>query len=218
MFWRWQYGLGEDIELYALQLPGRRERIAEPLVESLEEVLLSCYQILSTLLDLPLVLFGHSLGGLIAFELAARLEDECDISVSHLIVAGRGAPFLPSRFQPISALSSAEFWSQIHELGGIPEGIAENDGVKALLEPAIRADFAIAERYMPNERGRVKCNLSAWGGVDDILVPLDDLRAWRQCTSGRPEVCMFEGNHFFIHSAEDEILHALRRTLDNIVV
>ncbi len=141
----WAAALPSHIELCAVQLPGREQRFAEPCFEALEPLLDALIPALTPLFDWPFALFGHSLGALVAFELARRLEAAGTPPLGLAASAFR-APHLPAE-RRLSELPDTEFVAEIAGLGGMPGELLDHPELLETILPALRADFAIAERY-----------------------------------------------------------------------
>jgi medium-chain acyl-[acyl-carrier-protein] hydrolase len=210
---RWLELLPPGVELAAVQLPGRESRLAEkpyaemvPLVEKLAEVL-------APYMDLPFALFGHSNGGLMAFELARLLRVRGRALPLHLFVSGRPAPQVELTEPPIHALPHDEFMGALRRFGGTPEEVLENEEMMSLIEPLLRADFALGETYAFVPGATLPMPLSAYGGATDDEVPLWQVEAWKEQAGGEFRFVTFPGGHFFLHEDRARVLDELGREL-----
>lgn len=194
----WAPLLPPGIELCALQLPGREQRHREPPLTSMEAVVQATVQAILPLADRPLVLFGHSMGAIIAYEVARALALR-GVFVRHLIVSGRRAPHLPALRDSMHDLPDADLVRQLLRLNGTPAEVLENDELLAIILPVVRADFRVIETYVRRDPHRLTCDMSVLGGVDDPDVDLSALNAWREVTTGHVEVRMFPGDHFYLN-------------------
>lgn len=209
----WGSLLPGDVEVCPVQLPGRESRLRdkpfdapEPLVEALADAL-------DPYFDLPFVFFGHSMGGLLSFELARELRRRERSLPLHLFVSGRRAPHLPAREEPIHDLPEPEFLEKLRELNGTPEEVLKHQELMKLLIPILRADFAVNERYAFQEEEPFDIPISAFGGLGDEEVTREDVESWRQHTRGRFRVRMLPGDHFFIHGTRQLVTEAVARDL-----
>ena len=181
-----------------------------PLIQALTRALLPC-------LDKPFVFFGHSLGGLISFELTRLLYKDCGLSPVHLFVSARRAPQLPAPTLPIHASSEPIFLEELRRLNGTPKAVLENAELMQLLLPTLRADFAISETYVYTASTfLLDCPITAFGGLQDQYSNYDSLEAWREQTSGTFLVQMLPGTHFFLNSAQPLLLQLLSQELHRI--
>lgn len=209
----WARLLPADIELYAVCLPGREERINEPPGERMEPLVASMAQALQPLLDRPFVLYGHSLGGLLGFELAHTLRRTVGVEPARLIVSGRGAP--GSQPAPaIGHLPDEQFVATLTQrYGGIPQAVLNEPELMALFLPVLRADFRVLEGYQQKERDLLSCPITAVGGTQDAMVPPEAIHGWRAHTTGAMSAHFLDGGHFFIQSHQARFIELLSTEL-----
>lgn len=212
----WGASLPADLEVCPVQLPGRESRMRDEPFRHCEEMVPVIADALRPYLDLPFVFFGHSMGGLIGFELARELRRRGQPQPLHLFVSGRRAPHLPAREKPIHDLPEAEFLVELRELNGTPEEVLQHEELMRLLIPLLRADFSVNETYAFTEEEPFDFGISAFGGLGDEEVTREDVEAWRPLTRGRFRMRMLPGDHFFIHGSKDLVLEAVSRDLAEI--
>lgn len=193
--------LPDDIEIYAVQLPGRPPRMRDAPCTSLAELVEAVSVALHPALDLPFALLGHSMGGLLAFELARTLRRQGGPAPLHLFVSACRAPQLPRVEPPAHRLPDAAFIERLRSLGGTPEAMLANPELMELFLPTLRADFAVSETYGCAPEPPLDCPITAFGGIDDLQVSRQDLAAWRTQTGGPFQVRMLPGAHFFLTGA-----------------
>lgn len=214
IFRSWQQSLPAEIEVYPIQLPGRENRFAEAPFTELSALLDSLIPALLPYLDLPYAFFGHSMGALISFELARRLRQRNDIaSPVRLLVSACCAPQLSSPTQPIHCLPDSAFVGELSRLKGTSREILQNSELLQILLPLLRADFALCEAYHYVYERPLACPLSVFGGLEDGKVPSDTLAAWCHQTTGVCRLHFFNGDHFFIHQVQSELLQTLSADL-----
>jgi pyochelin biosynthetic protein PchC len=181
-------------------LPGRQARFREPFLSSVTRM--ADFVVEHERTDASeFALFGHSLGALVAFEVALRLERRGKRVVG-LVVAGSSA--VRGDRPPIHDLADASLLEELTKLGGLAPEIAAETELLDLILPRIRADLRAAETYAPGE-GRVSCPVLALGGTCDLEVPPTALEGWRERTSGPVEVRLVEGGHFFVQSHAEQV-------------
>ena len=162
--------------------------------------------------DSPIVLFGHSMGSLIAYELARAWRAE-GVDLRLLVVSGHGAPDLSRPRPALHRLSDAALLVELARQGGTPDEVMTNPEMMALFLPILRADFGICETYRPTAAPPLDVNILAVGGADDADYAPPSLRAWHRYTDRRFQHVTLPGGHFFINTHRDELFGALRRAL-----
>jgi len=217
MFHSWVLGLPPRVGLYGVQLPGRGRRLQERSLDRLAPIVGAVVDALAPLGDLPLVLFGHSMGALVAFEVARALRDSLSVTPARLIVSAYSAPHIPRRAAPIHHLPRSQFIMEIRDLRGTPAEIFEDPELLDLLLPAVRADFAVIETYEPKTVEPLDCPVLALGGLDDSLFSHQDLEAWRENTRSKFTLHMLPGDHFFIKNLAPQIVALISHELEHLI-
>jgi len=208
----WSTRLPAEIEVCAIQLPGRESRIREIPVHNLRAIVSRLADELQVELKGTFAFFGHSMGALLAFELARLLRRRGDALPVHLFFSGREAPHLPKVIQPLSHLDDERLIEEVRRLKGTPEEILHHRELLELLLPALRADFAACETYSCAPEPPLDCPATVLGGTRDN-VDRADLEAWRQHIDGPFSVRMFPGDHFFPVTDLDLVLRLVSDTL-----
>jgi medium-chain acyl-[acyl-carrier-protein] hydrolase len=212
-FRSWSTSLGPNVEVCPIELPGRGCRMMEHPFTQLEPLVMTLARALLPYLDKPFAFFGHSMGGLVSFELAHLLRKDYGLSPVHLFISGRRAPQVSVSKPPIHHLREPEFLNQLRRLKGTPEAVLKNAELMELFLPILRADFAVLETYVYTPKPRLDCPITVLGGLQDFEVSYDDLEAWREQTNAAFSMQMFQGDHFFIHSAQSLLLQFLEQEL-----
>ncbi|CAL9424528.1 alpha/beta fold hydrolase [Streptomyces sp. ICN988] len=196
-FTEWPTHFPDDVTVLAAQYPGRGSRFGEPPARSMEELRDALVDALDAL-DLPLVIFGNSLGALLGFEVAWCLE-QAGRPPAALCVSGAWAPHArePGATYGDALWSDAALVDWLHEYGGMPAQVLADPDLLTLVLDAVRADLTIVENYRfgPAPR-RLACPITVLGGTEDRLVSERTLRAWRERTRRDAEVHLLPGDHF----------------------
>ena len=208
----WHSSLPANVEVVALQLPGRETRFREPLLADLAVVVDKIEFAIAPLMDRPCVFFGHSLGGLIAYEVAKRLRDRERDLPKRLIVSGKRAPQYPPRRMAISLLPDADFVREIANYDGTPDDLLGNAEFIELILPRLRADARLFDDYVYSPCEILPCPITAFGGDSDVHVNRPELLGWAELTSAF-DWRVFNGGHFFIKSGEAIVLRELAQIL-----
>jgi surfactin synthase thioesterase subunit len=191
----WQAEPAQELEAVAVQLPGRAGLIRIDPLETIDEAVAALAPVTERS-SLPIALWGHSLGAIIAFELARTLEAH-GIAVVHLVVSARPAPHLRRPVRPVSTLSHDRLVELLRRLGATPASVLENEEMLDIVLPAVRADFRLSERYAVRPGPMLRCPVTAIRGAGDRWVPEHALLGWAQYTSGAFEPRTVAGGHFF---------------------
>ncbi|MGE5286591.1 MAG: thioesterase II family protein [Micromonosporaceae bacterium] len=209
----WPDLLPAEADVCAIQMPGRESRIREAPLRQLAPVVSTIAGAIRPLLDTRFVLFGHSLGALIAFELARELGRAGLPGPEHLFVSGRRAPQLASTEPPIHAKPAAEFIRAIRRLEGTPAEFLENPELLDLLLPTLRSDFAVGETYSYLPSRPLDVPLTAFYGHADKVATRADAAAWRHQTTRSFTLRGLPGGHFFLRTAQWQMLKAITADL-----
>jgi medium-chain acyl-[acyl-carrier-protein] hydrolase len=209
----WPASLPPAVEICAIQLPGRESRLVEEPYDELAPVVRALAEALSPLLETRFVCFGHSLGGLVAFELARLLRRSALPQPDHLIVSGCVAPHLPDPEPPIHALPHDEFVRALRRFEGTPRAVLENEELIELILPGLRADFALTERYVYEPDAPLDVPITSFYGDADTAVTEAEAAAWRRETTREFALRRLPGGHFFLRTAQEELLAAVAATL-----
>lgn len=211
----WRRVLGPEIEVVPVQLPGRESRFVEAPVKDIATLLLDIDWQRSTYNDAkPWALFGHSMGALIAFEVARYCRHKALPAPVHLFVSGCTAPQLPREDPPLQHVSDKEFITQVSQrYDGIPREVLEHEELLELVLPALRADMELVESYRYTEEEPLTCPVTAFGGLQDRSVSHEDLLAWKRQTEGPFVARMFPGGHFFLRESAASLLATIKKDL-----
>ena len=213
IFHHWGMELPADIEVCAIKLPGRENRLSEPPFIRVAPLVQALAEGLRPYLDRPFAFFGHSLGGLVSFELAHELLRQRHPAPVHLLVSAMRAPHLPATRPDIHGLPTPALIEHLRNFQGTPEAILNNRAMMEMLLPALRADFAMSETHRHSAKAPLACPITAFCGLQDTLVSEDALRAWQGYTHHTFTMHTIAGNHFFINHARSEVLQKVRQAL-----
>jgi medium-chain acyl-[acyl-carrier-protein] hydrolase len=206
----WQTAAPDFLEVVPLQLPGRGRRLKEPPLRNLLEIVdLITGDLLAMFREKPFAFFGHSMGAVISYEIVRKLRREHGLRPLALMVSGRQAPHLPDRDPATYQLPYDEFVRELHRLNGTPREILECAELMELMVPLLRADFEAIQTYEYQPEPPLDCPLHAFGGSEDADITPADIEAWGQHTSHEFTFKIFAGDHFFLQSQQEALLHDL---------
>ena len=212
VFRQWRAGLPDQIEVCPVQLPGRENRISEPLITNLDALVDIASAVFAPYLDSPFAFYGHSIGAKIAFELARNIRRTLGICPCCLIVSGSRAPHIPEP-NPLHHLPDHEFMHELRRFSGTPEAVLQSKDLMEMFLPILRADFSVDETYAYSEEMPLDCPIFAFGGTQDVEAKVEDLRAWADHTSEAFSLEMIRGGHFFIQTERTLLLQSIREIL-----
>jgi medium-chain acyl-[acyl-carrier-protein] hydrolase len=202
-----------NIELCAVQLPGREERIGEAPYASLDDLVPVLGRALLPFLDRPFAFFGHSMGAIIAHEVASWLTRVVNIAPVHLFLSGRRAPHMPDRHQDLHLLSDEALVREITTFEGTSADVLADPELMSLMLPLIRADFTLCSTYKPQARPPLRVPIDVLGGRDDPYATPEELDGWSSHTRRFGGVHLFDGHHFYLTEHWREIMRVVAESL-----
>lgn len=213
VFRSWPDLLPPEVEVCGVQLPGHEHRLGEPAYTRLAPLVQALADAISPYLDRPFAFFGHSMGALVSFELTRQLRRTSDRHPVCLYLGAYRAPHLPNPNVKISQLP-LEVFKVILRADGTPERILQNEELMQAMLPTLRADFELCETYEYKEEPPLRCPFALFGGSEDVRISAADLEAWRIHSNETCSLSLLPGSHFFLHSAQNLLLAAISRELE----
>ena len=214
VFHEWTSLLPRSIHVCPFQLPGRETRLAEPPYTSMAPLVEELASAVDAYLDKPFALFGHSLGGVIAFELARALRRRGRTLPLRLFVSASRPPHRAAA-SPIAGLPADLFLSAVQQrYDGIPSEVLQSREWLDLVLPILRADHEMIETYRCGDEAPLACPISAFGGADDPAVRRDDLMEWNRYTTRSFDASILPGGHFYIRDSRRALLRTIEDRLD----
>jgi surfactin synthase thioesterase subunit len=190
-------------------LPGRESRLAEAPFTRMSALISALADAIEPYVANPYVFGGHSMGAVVAFELARELRRRRKRLPEVLIASAARAPQFRRGHVPPPAPSREEFLDELRRLQGIPPEILHDLAMLRAILPALEADTSLYRNYIYEEDAPFAFPIRAYGGVDDPNVRCEHLDAWREQTTGPFEVRQFPGGHFYVNTSRSELLAAL---------
>jgi len=200
--------------IVAVQLPGREELFAEPVykdaVTAAEELApriaeqVRGYDTYS--------LFGHSLGAVLAFEVARQLARLDGQDPEHVFVSGSPGPW-NGRAERATGLGDDEFVAKVEQFAGYRHDALNEPELRELLLPLLRADVEMHENYRPADQTPISAPITSLRGAQDELVNADQARQWADTTTGAFSYLEIPGQHMYLVDAVDSLLAGITTTL-----
>jgi surfactin synthase thioesterase subunit len=204
-------------EVISVQYPGRHDRFVEPCVDSLSALADEIPQWLEALDDKPMAFFGHSMGSVLGYEIARRLQADdsavaAGLTPTHLFVSGRRGPTI-SREEHVHTLDDDGLAADMRALQGTDDSVFEDPEVLRLVLPAVRADYRAIETYVYEPGPLLTCPVTAVIGDSDPRVNREEAEAWRLQTAGEFRLHVLPGGHFYLGEGAGGIVDLLRDEL-----
>jgi medium-chain acyl-[acyl-carrier-protein] hydrolase len=202
---KWIESLHPGIDLFAIQLPGRENRFTENHILDMTTVNDELYKSVIPYLDRPFIFFGHSMGSVMVYELARRIQTQLHkVPLFIIISAGR----TPDSYKDFKAshLSDEDMLEFVKKLGGVPEEIISDTIMQQLFLKLIRSDIQLLESYTYiQDNTKLKCPVVVLYSTNDIIVKKEHIK-WDDFTTRDVSYKEFEDNHFFINNHLHDII------------
>lgn len=205
--------LGPDIEVLAIQYPGRQDRRAEAVVDDLPRLAEHVCGALASWLDKPFAFFGHSMGAIVAFEVARRLPLRGGPQPLTLFASGRRAPSI-QRADLTHLRDDAGLVAELRSLGGTEAAILADQELVQMILPAFRGDYRAIETYRPPaDHAVLDIPITAMVGDQDPKATIEDAAAWQEHTTAEFTLRVFPGGHFYLTEAAAEVASLIATAL-----
>lgn len=200
-------------EVWAVRLPGRENRWREEPLRELGSMVEGIAEAVSPMLDRTWVLFGHSMGALLAFELTRRFREAGARLPVHLFLSGAKAADLPPWRPPASNLSDEQLLDRLAIMRGPSRSTAVDRDVLLAMAPTIRADFATCESYAYRDAAPLDIPITGFAAADDPEVRVDEVGEWARHTCSRFALYTFTGGHLFLQDDAATVLDVIAANL-----
>lgn len=213
-FRSWQSFFPSYVEICPIQLPGRENRFKEPFITNMDDLIDKMWPYISVVLDYPFAFFGHSLGGLIAFELAKKIQQENRGTLLNLFISAASAPNYGESTHAFHQLPDDQFIQHLRKYGGMPEQILQDADALNVFLPRLRADFTLFETYRNRVPFPINAPIRVFGGNEDYLIALNSLQAWEKYTKTSFTIQLFPGNHFYLQKRSQVLCQTISAYLN----
>jgi len=212
---QWRQPLLPEIELRAIELAARGRRMREPNYKTIDEAVDDVFNLIQKeITEGPYALYGHSMGSMIAIELAHKIRKNNLPEPIHAFFTGRAAPEVPrTNKRTLHHLSDDEFKKQLLEMGGTPKEFFQHPELLEVFLPLLKGDFRLTETYIhPKKDSPLNYDITVMSGKEDEDTQ-DEVEAWRIHTSKNCNIHYFEGGHFFIYDDTPRVLDIITKAI-----
>lgn len=215
VFNQWAQYLDKNIELIPIELAGRGSRINEALYKDVSELIDDVYNLVCKEINgSAYALFGHSMGGMISYQLGQKLKENNYPVPVHIFFAGLNAPHV-EKLDDIKyhLLDEEEFKKEVIKLGGTPPEFFEYPELIEVFLPLLKNDFKLAETDIHNDEIHpLNCNITIMLGKDEDL-NAEQCDGWKKHTMKLCTIHYFEGGHFFLNDETKQVVRFINNTL-----
>jgi surfactin synthase thioesterase subunit len=196
-----------------VQPPGRQDRLAEPPHTRMSVLADEAAEAVAASAPGRFAFFGHSLGGLLAYEVARRLRLSGHANLAHLFVSGTSGPRVRvlKRDQEYHTLQDGDLLSQLREWGGVPDEVFGHPGLLDIFLSTVRPDLEVVDTYEYPGSANLACPITVYAGANDDYGKMtdEDLRSWQEETSGSVKIRRWPGGHFYLWEQSAAVLGAV---------
>lgn len=207
--------LPANVDVVALQYPGRQDRRREPTIDDIGEYTDQITPVLETMSSKPTVFFGHSMGAVLAFEVARRLERASANAPRSLIASGRRGPST-YREETVHLRDDSGIIDEIKLLNGTNAALLGDEEILRMALPAIRSDYRAIETYTCRPEYKVRCPITVLIGDSDPKTTVEEAQSWQRHTTSPFRLRTFSGGHFYLSDHQSEVTAEIETELRKI--
>lgn len=211
--WVREWNVGAGAEVRTARLPGRESRLQEKPLEEMTALVEALGEALQFWTNRPFAFFGHSMGAVVAFEVARWLRRRGQPLPQVLIASGARAPHFRLGWRPPPDPAGEQLLAELGRLGGTPPEVIEHPELRKVVLPALAADAKLYRRYVYEEEPPLDCPIRAWAGEEDPNILPEHLEAWRKQTTGSFAWRRFPGGHFYAGTSAEAVRIAFEEEL-----
>jgi len=212
MYRTWQQYF-DNVEIVPVQLPGRENRISEALVNDIQILTGMIYEGIKEYLNKPFSIFGHSMGGMLAYELLLKIKREKGLLPDILFMSGSSIEKLEDKIL-VGRMDDEQLIDYLLKSGGTLEELIGYEEFRRSFFPIIRSDYQLVEGYNSSKE-KLECKIRAFASHSDTEIYPQYTEAMYKYTDDFT-ITYFEGNHFFVGTSEDQVCNKIKNELDTV--
>ncbi|MEE1753767.1 thioesterase II family protein [Streptomyces sp. SP18CS02] len=206
--------MSAEMEVLAVQYPGRQDRRTEPCVGDMSKLADLVVEEIRPWTDRPLAFFGHSMGAVLGYEVARRLERD-GVRLLTFFASGRRAPSCV-RAEDVHLRDDAGLITEVKKLNGTDDRLLDEPEVVEMLLPALRSDYQAVETYRYEPGPALGCPVVVLTGDRDPQVTAEEARAWREHTDGSFDLRTYPGGHFYLNAHAPSVMETVAAQLRDV--
>jgi medium-chain acyl-[acyl-carrier-protein] hydrolase len=210
----WLDRLPADVELCAIRLPGRENRLREPLLDDWRDLIDGLEPVLAPLLDLPFVLVGHCSGSVLAYQLARHLRASGSPQPAMLVLSSTEGPGVRRIDDPLHLLPGPELLRRVVGYGGMAEAVLSDPELMEIFARILRADYRMVERLEYSAGTPLDVPITVLGGRRDEFVSCQAMAAWSAETTSEFALHLLPAGHYILEEAGDLVARVVRQVLE----
>ena len=217
IFNSWLELLYNGVEINAISLPGRWSRENEQAITCMHTICLEVADAIRSDADIEYAFFGHSMGGILAYQVAQELRNQGTMLPDHLFVSGCQAPHANSdsyKRKRVSEMDEDELFTYISKLAGTPSELLNEESMRERIASTMLPDLTAIDNWRYVECKPLPIPITVFTGSHDPVVNVDRAREWKRHTTSDFNFNLITGDHFFINKEKTKLLRMINRTLE----
>jgi surfactin synthase thioesterase subunit len=204
---------GPDVDVLPVQYPGRQDRRREGFIDNIAELADRVSVAVLSDVPAPFAFFGHSMGAVLAFEVARRLRDKSAVEPVALFLSGRRAPDQRRTNDDVHRRPDEGVLAELRRVAGTDPRVLADPEMRAALLPVTRNDYRAIEMYRCEPGVPLDVPITVLVGDADPTTTVGEAAGWRAYTTAAFDLRVFPGGHFYLDSARSAVAGTITESL-----